>query len=105
MSKLHDGMRFGPFGRYMLRFHKSEREGVESMWIVLDAETPDELTGRPGIVRQDYTPEGAVRGLGAEYPHCVQCDGPLTTFAQETSGVCTPCYEYAVDSVRAVVAA
>ena len=63
MTKLQNGDRFGEFGRYKLSFHKSEREGVESMWLVLDAETPDELTGRPGIVRQAYTAEEAVAGL------------------------------------------
>lgn len=62
MSLKH-GDTFGPFNRYKLHRHESEREGVPSMWFVLDAETPDELTGRPGVIRQARTIEEAVSGL------------------------------------------
>jgi hypothetical protein len=33
------------------------------MWLVLDAERPDELTGMPGIIRQAATVADAVEGL------------------------------------------
>ena len=58
-----DGDTFGPFSRYQLRFHESKREGVASQWFVLDAETPDELTGSPSVIRQAATIEEAIESV------------------------------------------
>ena len=54
---------FGPFSRYQLIHHRSERDGVPSCWMVEDAETVDELCGLPAVIRQAETPEEAVAGL------------------------------------------
>lgn len=67
-THLRNGQTFGPFNRYKLHRHESDRPGVESSWMVLDAETPDDLTGAPGVIRQAETIETATRGLETEEP-------------------------------------
>lgn len=63
-SDLKDGSRFGEFGRYKLHLHDGAGRGEAfRFWMVLDAETPDELTGAPSVIRQEKTIEAAVAGL------------------------------------------
>lgn len=62
-EKLRHGYLFGPASRYMLHEHVSQRDGIPGCWMVLDAETPDPVTGRPACVRQAETPEDAVAAL------------------------------------------
>lgn len=60
---LSHGSTFGPFSRFQLVRHESHRGPEFSCWMVLDAERPDELTGTPGVIRQEQTIEAAVAGL------------------------------------------
>jgi hypothetical protein len=62
-ATLKHGDLFGEFSRYQLVWHESHRGEEFSMWLVLDAERPDELTGMPGIIRQAATVADAVEGL------------------------------------------
>lgn len=62
-NTLKHGDVFGEFSRYQLVRHESHRGPEFSMWLVLDAERPDELTGMPGIIRQADTAEKAVDKL------------------------------------------
>ena len=53
---------FGDFSRYKLVEFQTRFGDVE--WQVSDAETVDELTGMPAIIRQCDTREEAIQGLG-----------------------------------------
>jgi hypothetical protein len=66
LPTLSHGSTFGPFSRYQLHRHDSSRGPEFSCWMVLDAERPDEITGTPGVIRQEATIEAAVAGLLAE---------------------------------------
>ena len=52
---------FGEFSRYQFHFHQSKREGIPSQWFILDAEQPDELTGKPGVIFQGSEQEAEAR--------------------------------------------
>lgn len=55
-------IRFGEFGRYALAAVHTRFDAVT--WMVFDAEKPDELTGKPSIVRQADTVSEALSGFG-----------------------------------------
>jgi hypothetical protein len=68
ISSLQDGSLFGDFSRFCLRWVPTEREflhslGIKGFWCVFDAETPDEVTGQPAMIRQSETKEEALRNL------------------------------------------
>lgn len=54
---------FGYGSRYALYAVHTRFDAVQ--WFVADAEVPDELTGLPSIIRQEASPEEAMRGLDA----------------------------------------
>lgn len=62
-APLQDGSTFGEFSRYQLIRHESTRGPEFSCWMVLDAERLDPMTGKPLVIRQATTIEGAVGGL------------------------------------------
>lgn len=58
--------RFGPWGRYRVEAIHTRFDAVE--WCAFDAEAPDEVTGRPSMIRQEATRERAMAGLERETP-------------------------------------
>jgi hypothetical protein len=56
-----DKVLFGECSRYALFAVHTRGNSVQ--WFVADAESVDELTGLPRIVRQAATPEQAIAGL------------------------------------------
>lgn len=52
---------FGEFSRYAVMAVHTRFDAVQ--WFVFDAETTDELTGLPAVIRQEDTLESAVAGL------------------------------------------
>ncbi len=59
---------FGEFNRYRLERCTSKRPllielGGAVTYAVVDAETIDEVTGLPAVIRQESTPEAAMAGL------------------------------------------
>jgi len=52
---------FGERNRYILAAVHTRFEEVT--WMVFDAEQADDILGTPKIIRQDRTPELAVKGL------------------------------------------
>lgn len=59
---------FGQFSRYSLERWESRRSLLASAveYAVLDAETPDPVTGCPSVVRQRGTIDEAVAGLASK---------------------------------------
>lgn len=59
---------FGQFSRYSLERWESRRPVLAGTaeYAVLDAETPDPVTGRPSVVRQRGTIDEAVAGLASK---------------------------------------
>lgn len=54
---------FGEFHRYACFASHTRFDSLS--WVVVDAEIPDEITGRPTIIRQASSFEEAIQGLGA----------------------------------------
>jgi hypothetical protein len=52
---------FGEFSRYKL--DKCRTRFGDIVYMVMDAETPDPITGLPQIIRQAATEEEAIKGL------------------------------------------
>lgn len=52
---------FGPFSRYAVGAYHTRSDRV--MWMVSDAETEDDETGLPAVVRQAWTVDEAVAAL------------------------------------------
>ena len=62
-AALQNGSTFGEFSRYQLVRHESHRGLEFNCWMVLDAESVDELTGMPGVARIGFTVEETTKGL------------------------------------------
>ncbi len=69
VKDLGHGDIFGPYSRFQLWRHESDRGPEYSCWMVLDAETPDPVTGYAGVIRQEQTIEAAVKGLPLDGAH------------------------------------